>query len=121
MLRIGESLLAVAALTVFVSGLPLLGCPFLQGGFDKEQHHCCPPSEQKKCPLSSTLETCPYYVTDSKLGMAQVKRDTLTLPVAATSALLKPAALLLPNASQSAQSLPFDGTGLYLTNRVLRI
>lgn len=61
------------ALLYFVSGVALLNCPFLT----KSNSHapCCPreaSNEQSKCPLSKSLDTCPLYVTEAKIGWTEV-------------------------------------------------
>lgn len=69
----------VLALLTLTSGFPLLRCPFLTTAHQAQS--CCPranPQPRKECPLSKTLETCPYYVTDAKLG--EIAAKALTPP-----------------------------------------
>jgi hypothetical protein len=47
------------------SGLALLNCPFL---ISAEHPSCCHGNAApKKCPLSTSFETCPYVAPDSKM------------------------------------------------------
>lgn len=50
----------------------LFVCPFLQAELSSANHPCCPRTETvPHCPLSKSLLDCPYYVTESKIGVTQ--------------------------------------------------
>jgi hypothetical protein len=64
----------VFALLFFTSGAALLNCPFLSQ--PSSPAPCCPRetgNRQGKCPLSKSLDTCPFYVTEGKIGAAKDK------------------------------------------------
>jgi hypothetical protein len=116
--RIGGALLAVITLTVLLSGVPLLACPFLHP--HNKQHACCQQPKSDKCPSSSTLENCPYYVTQSKLGPAETKGDVGASPIIASPTFIAPPFVFVV-ISNSAEYVISDSSGLHLKNRVLRI
>jgi hypothetical protein len=97
----------------------IIACPYLQPD-SKASHGCCSKSHTrgKKCPLSSTEETCPLYLSEAKLGITKDKFDLgmpgpLVAPVFVTARVWvgRSATLTAPAAE----------TDLYLANRVLRI
>lgn len=109
----------VFALSVVLSGLPLLACPLLYSTSASSRHPCCPPSSQQpRCPLSSSLEHCPYYVTDAKLGSVESKTNGAALPVSLISL---GTVALVPILWQTSQDRLPGSTSLSLRHRVLRI
>lgn len=112
---------SIRCLILLVS--PLLACPFLQAGQTKANQHCCPrphspaKSPVKSCPLASTLDSCPYFLTESKIGIAQAEQSS---PFALTATTLTVPALA---SSYLAISKDFvaNRANAYLRNRVLRI
>ena len=114
--KAGLAVLALAARVTLTSGATLLRCPFLQR---EAEIDCCSRSQHKKCPLSSTLETCPYYVTESKFGLAQGEDEILPRIELSLVAPFAPAAT--SSGDHHFESVGRDGAGLHLKNRVLRI
>lgn len=72
--------LLVAILLTFGSGVLLLRCPFLQ------HKSCCSRELPKQCPLSKSIDSCPYVATESKAGLVEVKFVTPSLPAVTTAA-----------------------------------
>jgi hypothetical protein len=109
-------LTVLLTLTSLVVASPLVACPFLQG-----KPSCCrkTSSHAPRCPLSPTLERCPFYLTEAKIGQAE---DKAPLADAAISP--------LNESSDARVAVPFTETrpnhvansaGSYLRNRVLRL
>ena len=103
-------------LTSLVVASPLVACPFLQG-----KPACCrkASSHAPRCPLAPTLERCPFYVTEAKIGWAESRGDTQ--PALAVSSDAQPsAALPVDWLLHRPDRLPGHGR-VYLRYRVLRI
>jgi hypothetical protein len=81
---------------------------------------CCPRQSNDNpnhCPLSETIETCPFYITEAKIGVAApFAIQVTTLPVSG-----EPLVLFSSSFSHDADDLRVDGIGTYLRNRVLLI
>jgi hypothetical protein len=108
----------VLALLFFISGVALFNCPFL----NQTNSHapCCPreaSSEQSKCPLSKSLDTCPLYVTEAKIGWTQGAVGVETAAIIAPAHALTPPGSLSETPSTWVPQL----TNLHLRLRVLRI
>jgi hypothetical protein len=103
-------------LTSLVVASPLVACPFLQG---KPSCYRRTSSHAPRCPLAPTLERCPFYLTEAKIGLAEAKGTFVSLPATLVSQPLSTS----PVASRldlHRIRLP-DQSGVYLLHRVLRI
>jgi hypothetical protein len=111
----GTALLAWLVLT------PLVACPFLQAASARPAAPCCPASHAPKphCPLSPTIETCPFFVTEAKIGSSDIKIQTVSVE-RMVSAVALPAGELTFAFERFEDYLP-DRAESYLRNRVLRI
>jgi hypothetical protein len=70
------------------------------------------------CPLSRNLETCPFYITESKIGVAQGP----TIVSVSLVAVVFDAIQNQPRQSLSQAEAPLpDRSEVYLRNRVLLI
>ncbi|MBY0506438.1 MAG: hypothetical protein K2X03_21135 [Bryobacteraceae bacterium] len=108
-----RKIVAIAMAVVLSSllvGSPLVACPFLAG-----KPSCCRrmASQAPKCPLAPSLERCPFYLTEGKLGYVEAK----SVPAAP---------LTVPVPVPAFHGVEFrvrtaDGSGVYLLHRVLRI
>ena len=79
MMRYFLAQFVTAALFALVSVGALLPCPFLTS-----KQSCCPRPHgpDKKCPLSETLDNCPFFMTERKIGIAEATLETwFTSPV----------------------------------------
>jgi hypothetical protein len=108
------------AILALASGIPLLNCPFLTPKANaKSSCHREAPGQHGKCPLSLTLETCPYFITDGKLGIVEAKAFAVApaLPVVVAPA------EVLSNAAPAAPLPDFipSQTDLHIRIRVLLI
>jgi hypothetical protein len=99
----------------------LIACPFVQAYWRKAAHSCC--SERtnapSSCPLSKSLETCPLYVAETKIGPAKSTVELESVVLAAA-----PIVLLItdPGSASLVRDHPVPETAdLYLRYRVLRI
>jgi hypothetical protein len=104
------TLLMAAVLLSMITVMPLISCPFLK----PETQACC--SRTTKCPLSKTVETCPFYVTETKIGIKVAKFAIDGLPV--SSAAFTPVAFSAPPVERI---VPLASSDLYLLHRVLLI
>jgi hypothetical protein len=109
----------ILALGVLISGVLLLNCPFLTPSTEHASP-CCPrqsPSPSK-CPLAPTMETCPYFITEAKLGYVEAKVLTVSPFIVdeAQTPALSPAILNEPVSEWAPAA-----TDLHVRNRVLRI
>jgi hypothetical protein len=60
----------------------LLNCPFLLA--ESSQRPCCPGEiPSNKCPLSKSFDTCPYVLSEAKIGLVQSIHAT-SAPAAVT-------------------------------------
>lgn len=75
------------ALLSIASGIALINCPFLVS--DGHPACCHGKSTPRKCPLSSSFETCPYVPLDSKFEPADAAVD-MPPPVLAAHVLVSP-------------------------------
>jgi hypothetical protein len=82
--RRGLASLIAAVLCVPVAGSPLAACPFMQSKSAQAGMPCCPrkPVPAKHCPVSSDLQVCPFYSTDSKIAIAKDKFQMAKLSLA---------------------------------------
>ena len=104
------TLLMAAVLLSMITVMPLIACPFLK----LETQACC--SRTSKCPLSKTVETCPFYVTETKIGIKVAKFAIEGLPVASVA--FSPVAFSTVRAERI---VPLVSSDLYLLHRVLLI
>jgi hypothetical protein len=49
----------------------LVNCPFLQAELIAARHPCCPRTNAPICPLSKSIQDCPFSVSDSKIGVTE--------------------------------------------------
>ncbi len=65
------------ALFALVSVGAMVPCPFLTAN-----KSCCPRSHgpEKKCPLSESLDNCPFFMTERKIGMAEATLESWYAP-----------------------------------------
>jgi hypothetical protein len=50
----------------------LIVCPFLRAELNTVHRPCCPRTNAPPhCPLSQSLQDCPFYVTESKIGVTK--------------------------------------------------
>ncbi len=106
----------IFVLTMLVAAAPLMACPFVQG-----QKACCrrTSSQAPRCPLAPSLERCPFYLTEAKIGVAEAKVVSLPLALAVSSvAPMLPVSQFVLEVRHDRLS---DQAGAYLLNRVLRI
>ncbi|MBM3773559.1 MAG: hypothetical protein FJW37_00160 [Acidobacteria bacterium] len=113
----GIAVLAAMVLAGMVTASPLVACPFISHS-QADQDACCPrKSEPLECPLAPTLQTCPYYVTESKIGTAKLKAPDAVLLITTSPVESPPAAVQDRHAPEDFQAR----SEIYLRNRVLRI
>jgi hypothetical protein len=100
----------------------LAACPFLTGASSEtSKHSCCPrkPAPSKHCPVSDNLASCPYFITEAKIGKTEAKFEIALAPTLVAAALhydLNAPRIVTGFIDQDA-----DGSLSYLRNRVLRI
>lgn len=70
-LRPAMTMLVTAALLVLLTGIPLLSCPFLTASHTASQKPCCPRATSSRCPLAPSLDACPYYLSEARLGFGE--------------------------------------------------
>jgi membrane protease YdiL (CAAX protease family) len=120
--RRGTAALVSSVLFGFIMLASLAACPFLMGeSSNASKHSCCPrkPASQKHCPASDNLASCPYFLTEAKLGKTEGK-FSVGLATALVSAIIRhdnEAAVVATNTVDQEA----DRSGTYLRNRVLRI
>jgi hypothetical protein len=120
--RRGTAALVSSVLFGFIMLASLAACPFLAGESSQaSDHSCCPrkPAPEKHCPASDNLASCPYLLTEAKLGKTEAKFSAGLAP-----APVSPIIHHDLNAAFGAVTivdLDTDGSGTYLRNRVLRI
>ena len=71
------ALFVAMALFALVSVGGMVPCPFLTAN-----KSCCPRSHapEKKCPLSESLDNCPFFMTERKIGMAEATLESWYAP-----------------------------------------
>jgi hypothetical protein len=109
----GVTWLMTAVLLSMITVMPLIACPFLK--LDSEMS-CC---SRTKCPLSKTVETCPFYVTESKIGIKVGKFEITGLPFAITDCVIE--SLRGVATADTVRTNPPPAADLYLLHRVLLI
>ena len=96
-------------------------CPFFSKSSDSASSMpCCPRQSDdaaKHCPLSESIETCPFYVTESKIGIA----SAFVIPVSALPLSSGPHIGSIDIDLHSLPQVPASGVDTYLRNRVLLI
>ena len=109
--------------TIFVAFSSFLDCPFLNRSDSAHASMpCCPreSSPSQECPLSDALQTCPFYVTESKIGVAEGK--VVIAGITPSVDPLTDTLLAEFDKPALAGSVRDPGkTDIYLVNRVLRI
>ncbi len=65
------------AMFALVSVGGLVPCPFLTAN-----KSCCPRphAPEKKCPLSESLDNCPFFMTERKIGIAEATLESWFSP-----------------------------------------
>ena len=123
LVRRGTAALVSSVLFGFIMLASLAACPFLMGESSQaSEHSCCPrkPAPEKHCPASDNLASCPYFLTEAKLGKTEAKFSVGLAP-----AVVSPVIHHDWNAAVVAVTLlvdqDADGSETYLRNRVLRI
>jgi membrane protease YdiL (CAAX protease family) len=122
LVRRSTAALVSSVLFGFIMLASLAACPFLMGESSQaSDHSCCPrkPAPEKHCPASDNLASCPYFLTEAKLGKTEAKFSVglAPAPVAPiTHHHLNAAVVAVTMVDEDA-----DGSGTYLRNRVLRI
>jgi hypothetical protein len=97
----------------------LFTCPFLQADMAFVRHPCCPKTNQTpRCPLSKSIEDCPFYVTESKIGVTETIQH-VDVPLVAVSIAIPVSKAVSIHKPQMNQLR--DGPGLNLRNCVLLI
>ena len=114
-MRRALTLIMALTLTSLVVGSPLVACPFLQA----KQPACCrkTSSHPPRCPFAPSLERCPFYLTESKIGETEQKA-----PIAVfTPVLVTPESTVwVPFLVLGNPHVP-DSARMYLRHRVLRL
>ena len=101
----------VLAFCGWIAASVLIACPFLQAEL-VAKHSCCPrTSAPSRCPLSKSIQDCPFYVTESKIGVAENIHPHVALPIT-------PAVVIAPVRSEAAQ---FHDESEYTPDILLRI
>ncbi|HYP14814.1 MAG TPA: hypothetical protein VEQ63_12875 [Bryobacteraceae bacterium] len=96
-------------------------CPFLLSSAEHSAP-CCPrQSTNGKCPLSKNVQTCPYYVTESKLGITKSAVQTVLLHADFETNSPIPVLHVPVPSQQQADIFLEDGSRSYLRNGVLLI
>jgi hypothetical protein len=100
---------------LLVSGL--IACPFLTAELQPARHACCPRSgPAPTCPVSQSLQDCPYFASESKIGMPEGVQAFV--PLAAPVVLIPVSGAVAESARQDRRP---DESGLLLRIHVLRI
>ena len=114
------ALAMAAAFCLWIAGSALIACPFLQAELNAARHPCCPRTgPAPHCPLSQTLQDCPFYVTESKIGITEAIQHAD--PAHAVSPMVVPIPAAAPDPGEAAVELIRDASGLHLRIRVLLI
>jgi hypothetical protein len=99
----------------------LLPCPFLGSVSPRHSSLACCPSQSspaERCPLSNTAESCPFFITEWKLGIAQARVIPVVFSIPASTVQLP---ILLAARDTVAELRVLDKAGTHLKNRTLRI
>jgi hypothetical protein len=121
-MRNGTAVLTALTLFALITAGSLMVCPFLMADSTGLRNPCCPrrtPIPAKECPLSKSLQTCPFYITEAKIGIAEAKVKVAVEPMAPAS----PTPPLSPVVStvETAPVYVTRASALYLVNQVLLI
>jgi hypothetical protein len=96
----------------------LLPCPFLGSAAARHSSLPCCPSPAERCPLSNTAESCPFFITEWKLGITQAKVIPVVFSLPASTIQLP---IRLAPVDTVAELRVLDKAGTHLKNRTLRI
>jgi hypothetical protein len=96
----------------------LIACPFLQAELSAAKHPCCPRTNAPVCPLSKSIQNCPFSVSESKIGVTENIRHFDVALLAAPILLSAPS---LVEMDQFQPDRPQDASDLLLRIHVLRI
>ena len=96
----------------------LIACPFLQAELSAAKHPCCPRTNAPVCPLSKSIQDCPFSVSESKIGVTENIRHFEVALVTVPILLLAPR---LVEIEQFQPDRPPDASDLLLLIHVLRI
>lgn len=82
--RFTACLLASVVLALVSAG-SLIACPFLLADPSAATKSCCPRSaaSDRRCPLSESMETCPYYIAEARIGITEPRIGVMAVPVPA--------------------------------------
>ncbi len=105
-------------LCAWLTASALIACPFLQAELNAAQHPCCPRTNAPVCPLSKSIQDCPFSVSESKIGVTENVRHFDVALVTVPILLLAPR---LVEIEQFRQDRPPDAYDLLLRIHVLRI
>jgi hypothetical protein len=122
LVRRGTAALVSSVLFGFIMMGSLAACPFLMGeSSQSSDHSCCPrkPAPSKHCPASDNLASCPYLVTEAKIGKTEPKFAVAVAP--APVAGIFDHDVTAPRMGVRGIDPGADASGTYLRNRVLRI
>jgi hypothetical protein len=96
----------------------LIACPFLQAELSAARHPCCPRTNAPICPLSKSIQDCPFSVSESKIGVTENIRHFDVALVTVPILLIAPR---LVEIEQFHPDRPPDAYDLLLRIHVLRI
>ena len=96
----------------------LIACPFLQAELSAAKHPCCPRTNAPVCPLSKSIQDCPFSVSESTIGVTENIRHFDVALLAAPVLLLAPS---LAEIHPFQPERPPDASDLLLRIHVLRI
>jgi|SRR5579862_1384324 len=96
----------------------LIACRFLQADVNAAHHPCCPRTNEPVCPLSKTIQHCPFSVSESKIGITENVRHVDVALATVPILLLAPR---LVEIEQFDPDRPPDTCDLLLRIHVLRI
>ena len=115
------AILTAAILGALFTASVLIACPFMAVSHSAGGP-CCPGQPvAPKCPLAPTLQTCPYYLTESKIGIAQPGVQVY-VPLVAVATVRLPELFGVRELWLNASGIPIRAdSDLYLRNRVLLI
>ena len=113
--------LQLALLFALVTVASLIPCPLLAAPSANSQHPGCPRSQAplEQCPLAPTLESCPYFITEAKIGTAPSLRQLVTPVFSVTTPTDNPPSTF--STFKPRLSVLRSQPGLYLKYRVIRI
>src|SRR5436305_10175494 len=117
--RIWQRVIALGSVLAFcawITASSLFACPFMQA---TAKHPCCGKRATPRCPLSKSIQDCPFYATESKIGLARIAQHLDTPPLVAAPVIIP--ILTRTSAHLSSADRFRDGSGLHLRNHVLLI